>query len=173
MEGDSKSSKRQWGSQAFLSTPSGWRATPGRDPGCGQHTHFYPRPPGGGRPQPAPEQLQARAISIHALRVEGDVYIKVRNILCKHFYPRPPGGGRLDALQRFGIRLLFLSTPSGWRATPRSQARLGLLQDFYPRPPGGGRQAYLHGFAFWRVISIHALRVEGDSATIPFSNVAP
>ena len=33
----------------FLSTPSGWRAT-----------------------QPAPEQLQARAISIHALRVEGD-----------------------------------------------------------------------------------------------------
>ena len=55
-------------------------------------------------------------ISIHALRVEGD--LKVQQVLNKllHFYPRPPGGGR---------HLSFVDTPSG--------------RDFYPRPPGGGR----------------------------------
>ena len=124
----------------FLSTPSGWRATPAPVRNQIRSTpNFYPRPPGGGRPQPAPEQLQARAISIHALRVEGDgcvlitlaygaeflstpsgwratVYIKVRNILCKHFYPRPPGGGRH----------IF-------------PAHIDTDMYFYPRPPGGGR----------------------------------
>ena len=44
----------------------------GRDPRRGQHPHFYPRPPGGGRHR-YPEQYDARfEISIHALRVEGD-----------------------------------------------------------------------------------------------------
>ena len=58
------------------------------------------------------------SISIHALRVEGD---------------------RLDVALR-ETQLLFLSTPSGWRAT------------------FGHR-----GFSPRRLISIHALRVEGDS----------
>ena len=72
----------------------------------------------------------------------------------------------MDALQRFGVRLLFLSTPSGWRATkesvPRSTkksisihalrvegdgaqcADLVSSLNFYPRPPGGGRRC-----SFW------------------------
>ena len=60
------------------------------------------------------------SISIHALRVEGD---------------------RLDVALR-ETQLLFLSTPSGWRATGRE----------------GGNQLQ-------RPISIHALRVEGDMRT--------
>ena len=58
-----------------------------------------------------------RMISIHALRVEGDL----------HEY------GQRKAMAE------FLSTPSGWRATPSGGWRIPV-----------------------RVISIHALRVEGD-----------
>ena len=61
------------------------------------------------------------SISIHALRVEGD---------------------RLDVALR-ETQLLFLSTPSGWRAT-------------------GIYDKYLNKYR----ISIHALRVEGDNKTV-------
>ena len=79
------------------------------------------------------------SISIHALRVEGD---------------------RRDVALR-ETQLVFLSTPSGWRATFKqfhnvSYQRISihalrvegdlkpcmtvvLHSDFYPRPPGGGR----------------------------------
>ena len=38
--------------------------------------YFYPRPPGGGRHEYSPEELEALNISIHALRVEGDQSIR-------------------------------------------------------------------------------------------------
>ena len=79
----------------FLSTPSGWRAT--------------------GRL--APERWSF-TISIHALRVEGDVQ---------------DGSGMV-------AQIVFLSTPSGWRATSRRLTRAAVLGNFYPRPPGGGRR---------------------------------
>ena len=60
------------------------------------------------------------SISIHALRVEGD---------------------RLDVALR-ETQLLFLSTPSGWRATINYCDCSQLRFYFYPRPPGGGRQIY-------------------------------
>ena len=145
--------------------------------------HFYPRPPRGGRHDgdgfawalqdisihalreegdghtdgPAPPQGisihalreegdrvfqaqdQAERISIHALREEGDATTCPPSLTTWNFYPRPPRGGRRD----FGVSELdyiqFLSTPSARRATHRAAAgRLG------------------------QVISIHALREEGD-----------
>ena len=33
-------------------------------------------------------------ISIHALRVEGDMTLPIRFTSAENFYPRPPGGGR-------------------------------------------------------------------------------
>ena len=56
--------------------------------------YFYPRPPGGGRLFAAKTREEELAISIHALRVEGDVstYQATKSLL--DFYPRPPGGGR-------------------------------------------------------------------------------
>ncbi len=84
---------------------------------------------------------------------------------------------------------IFLSTPSGWRATVSFADRLGKIdisihalrvegdklrkvsrhdpRDFYPRPPGGGRRYYYfyHPGCYFS-ISIHALRVEGDIALI-------
>ena len=57
-------------------------------------SHFYPRPPRGGRPGndgPVQRYLQ---ISIHALREEGDMAVRVLPQPISNFYPRPPRGGR-------------------------------------------------------------------------------
>ena len=125
----------------FLSTPSGWRAT-----------------------TDAPYVADKLYISIHALRVEGDVHdiITIIQFICD-FYPRPPGGGRrICSAVALGVKR-FLSTPSGWRATVlRVQYRFSAVY-FYPRPPGGGRLHLLCGGHIVFGISIHALRVEGDS----------
>ncbi len=83
------------------------------------------------------------AISIHALRVEGDEANGGKRWCASHFYPRPPGGGRLKA------------GGTGLRS-----------RNFYPRPPGGGRQPNNSRSGFAHIISIHALRVEGDRGTI-------
>ena len=86
---------------------------------------------------------KAAAISIHALRVEGD-HCKPVSIF--------PGQISIHALRVEGDchvtltlkhLLGFLSTPSGWRATSKFN---GLLKS--------------------EVISIHALRVEGDPCTL-------
>ena len=57
-----------------------------------------------------------------------------------YFYPRPPGGGRPRLTISNIQQSVFLSTPSGWRATTH----------------------FLRGDGFV-LISIHALRVEGDA----------
>ncbi len=59
------------------------------------HGHFYPRPPGGGRPAAEAATAKVEKISIHALRVEGD---------------KQPSSSSAWSSE-------FLSTPSGWRAT--------------------------------------------------------
>ena len=101
----------------FLSTPSGWRAT--RSPGLATRSssYFYPRPPGGGRRWQRRPAGSGSRISIHALRVEGD----------------------LTRQDTKGGEIIFLSTPSGWRATMGA--------------------CYITDLT---AISIHALRVEGD-----------
>ena len=148
--------------------------------------YFYPRPPRGGRRHaqdhsyekplflstPSARRATRRqtvrerktGISIHALREEGDapswgpgtlrtVFLStpsarrattcppVCGILGVHFYPRPPRGGRRATPRATQIPNQFLSTPSARRAT----AALA--------PPV--RAA---------VISIHALREEGDKS---------
>ena len=105
-------------------------------------------------------------ISIHAFRMEGDVLMFCRLV----------------------SSILFLSTPSGWRATaivrspipdfPISIHALRVEGDlvtekrasnhghFYPRPPGGGRPTDFEGAPALIFISIHALRVEGDAPSV-------
>ena len=58
----------------------------------------------------------------------------------------------------------FQSTPSVWRATARHAQRGRDPRNFNPRPPCGGRHPYPHMLYRRDPISIHALRVEGDSA---------
>ena len=113
--------------RVFLSTPSGWRAT--------QDEH---------------EQRVQYVISIHALRVEGDLDMYMTLPVNVHFYPRPPGGGRLFVCVVVLFNRVFLSTPSGWRAT----------SGFYDYRKAGVE------------ISIHALRVEGDILVAPLHRAA-
>ena len=60
------------------------------------------------------------------------------------------------------LSCLFLSTPSARRATPGfSEAALPCWY-FYPRPPRGGRPLVYYNLTSAWIISIHALREEGD-----------
>ena len=171
---------------------------------------FYPRPPRGGRPaawcsppmwglflstpsaRRATEELiykrLSEAISIHALREEGDLPLLLVWLRRWNFYPRPPRGGRrktgrnpgaavqisIHALREEGdeapINLIqesikFLSTPSARRAT-HDVCKAGNYIQFLSTP--SARRATRSGWpAGYRLaISIHALREEGDRQTL-------
>ena len=82
-------------------------------------------------------------ISIHALRGEGDKMSMAELSELENFNPRPPWGGRPQMYRRYDTYAkIFQSTPSVGRAT------LLLLELIYKF-----------------VISIHALRGEGDRQT--------
>ena len=89
-------------------------------------------------------QVHNETISIHALREEGDT----------------------ASILRASSAARFLSTPSARRATaPCSQPLVHTL-DFYPRPPRGGRQSIVQNIRRDHLISIHALREEGDGCPV-------
>ncbi len=157
--------------RGFLSTPSVWRAT-----------YDWPKC-----------ACQSR-ISIHALRVEGDPWLLPSRSCRDYFYPRPPCGGRPDYAKTVVKNAKFLSTPSVWRATTTVSRSSATPSNFYPRPPCGGRQykvgdivnftGFLSTPSVWRatspaavlgyamMISIHALRVEGDALPSPGASCA-
>ena len=149
----------------FLSTPSARRATKPAKSGGKRPGNFYPRPPRGGRPlnrrtimqqvnfypRPprggrltvhGPEDL-VDAISIHALREEGD--------------RRGPLSGR--------EKCRFLSTPSARRAT-WSASGAAARPRFLSTP--SARRATFPVLPAWcpGQISIHALREEGDRSSV-------
>ena len=149
--------------------------------------YFYPRPPRGGRLSAGGCLQLSSDISIHALREEGDVTSPDSRLQIPDFYPRPPRGGRLRTPLHPPLRRGFLSTPSARRATAavsastmqgknfyprpprggRLRVRLSRhpIKNFYPRPPRGGRRILIGRPAHLFLISIHALREEGDGAS--------
>ena len=102
--------------------------------------NFYPRPPRGGRRRDALCLVLEAVISIHALREEGDASTLTLVSPKLNFYPRPPRGGRPGLGGHSEVNL-----------------------NFYPRPPRGGRQVVSRCGIKSIIISIHALREEGDS----------
>ena len=124
----------------FLSTPSARRAT--RQLATGQPLHIFLSTPSARRATFDLRGLSKMVdISIHALREEGDSGFSPCCCCPRYFYPRPPRGGRRPASRSTSLATQFLSTPSARRATgARSRAQGG------------------------RLISIHALREEGDPA---------
>ena len=126
----------------FLSTPSARRATDGLR-----------------------SNLQTQLISIHALREEGDSALRGRGNGRKNFYPRPPRGGRPGRSAAQPIVPRFLSTPSARRATRFAYCIDTEKVNFYPRPPRGGRPRIEDDQNVKDMISIHALREEGDPRT--------
>ena len=155
--------------------------------------NFYPRPPRGGRRVPALRCCQQAAISIHALREEGDDHVPGMIIktgdfyprpprggrppspfvlcsLCRNFYPRPPRGGRLPPAAAARGARGFLSTPSARRATPdtRQATAYDIISIPALREEGDDRfPLWHHGYSD---ISIHALREEGDGSGFCFAS---
>ena len=131
----------------------------------GKHRDFYPRPPGGGR---QPKRRRRKLVAYFYPRPPGGGRPKgvKHNWFCpEYFYPRPPGGGRPYMLNEIGVVADFYPRPpGGGRLSKRSTQPIQL--HFYPRPPGGGRLPRPRKCAGSLLISIHALRVEGDAALV-------
>ena len=145
----------------FQSTPSAWRETLCQYTSGFSLCHFNPLPPHGGRRirrntnggicyfNPLPPHggrpildiafSTQCFISIHSLRMEGDLLSQVTVFSAIYFNPLPPHGGRLCQHDLYEIRRIFQSTPSAWRET------------YYHK------SLYFHLY-----ISIHSLRMEGD-----------
>ena len=147
----------------FLSTPSAGRATGLILSAIYILRHFYPRPPRGGRPPSVPHFGIEWYISIHALRGEGDGVrpeLRPRTRISIHALR---GEGDEYAEMVTAEHKIFLSTPSAGRATrQKGHHHRGRLY-FYPRPPRGGRHWFSLEVDPAEIISIHALRGEGDS----------
>ncbi len=107
---------------------------------CSRSKHFYPRPPRGGR-RPLCRRCERRS---------------------PYFYPRPPRGGRRASFPILTSFSLFLSTPSARRATAywATWTKKGVL--FLSTPSARRATARWRRPAAMEVISIHALREEGD-----------
>ena len=101
----------------FLSTPSARRATRPSPVTCAALKFLST--PSARRATPSGSYCKSQScISIHALREEGDLGMKlIKMLTSKHFYPRPPRGGR----------------------RPTSRPTTSSRSNFYPRPPRGGR----------------------------------
>ena len=133
-----------------------------RFPALGSFLHFYPRPPRGGRLHmrgmaadiivflSTPSARRATSTTTAVTGAHSYFYPRPPRggrPVCPydifqhiHFYPRPPRGGRLKHFCPLFKISGFLSTPSARRATPKLQKNCLTV-----------------------IISIHALREEGDS----------
>ena len=101
-------------------------------------------------------------ISIHALRGEGDSSPGGPGRLPGYFYPRPPWGGRRAASKLQVPTCRFLSTPSVGRATYKGGNFFGLGSKFLSTPSVGRATSRTISGQRVTLISIHALRGEGD-----------
>ena len=80
----------------------------------------------------------------------------------EYFNPLPPGGGRLREFGLYRWDDKFQSTPSGWRETARERGQMEIKK--FQSTPSGWRETtggLLDGCC--NFISIHSLRVEGDT----------
>ena len=148
--------------RAFQSTPSAWRET-------GLPTHV----------------VVCYGISIHSLRMEGDVCPELSHPGQTHYFnPLPPHGGRPNVHKiYFNVRYFnplpphggrrrnyhsrnatvgFQSTPSAWRETVCHSRSPPDWNYFNPLPPHGGRPEREISISVFVSISIHSLRMEGD-----------
>ena len=127
--------------------------------------YFNPLPPHGGRHIWIYRMLRIQNISIHSLRMEGDD-------CC--FMAEMPLGISIHSLRMEGDTVTvsspsaqnpFQSTPSAWRETWIVQNSPVPEIHFNPLPPHGGRRKMTAFCCCINVISIHSLRMEGDSKT--------
>ena len=83
----------------------------------------------------------SHGISIHALRVEGDTFDIPRYVKASLFLSTPSGWRAtkaflIDSVEEYGISIHALRVEGDHQHSTRIRPRC----NFYPRPPGGGRQ---------------------------------
>ena len=123
----------------FQSTPSAWRETACCPAAFLHYRYFNPLPPHGGRQSPGRIDSQHDNISIHSLRMEGDVRRQFALLLSDI---------SIHSLRMEGDFIL------DWKKSH--------LRNFNPLPPHGGRQPLVSVGLDCNGISIHSLRMEGD-----------
>ena len=162
VEGDSNCAGRTSFDSIFLSTPSGWRATSARLYGLGNKVKFLSTPSGWRATTVTHAFTTIRAISIHALRVEGDFWVSGISSGTHDFYPRPPGGGRPSRSpmhsRRRRISIHALRVEGDYLS--RASSKLFPISIHALRVEGDTGWVFLVAY---KTISIHALRVEGDA----------
>ena len=161
-EGDSR--PRIWANRyvLFQSTPSARRATGIRNRGTRARYDFNPRPPRGGRRRHTLPLSYRSAISIHALREEGDCGSPSPVRGSARFQSTPSARRATQHNEGKSLIFEFQSTPSARRATLTARGSITPGINFNPRPPRGGRPMYCPAPCPAPPISIHALREEGD-----------
>ena len=123
----------------FLSTPSARRATIGQSSINAPSVDFYPRPPRGGRRFVFHGAYVVQAISIHALREEGDVQAEVFRLHADISIHALREEG--DVLPQKSVRHEEISIHALREEGDQTASPCNLLWvNFYPRPPRGGRR---------------------------------
>ena len=160
-EGDNQNSLDRVRTVPFLSTPSARRATGRLIYFDFQTGNFYPRPPRGGRRE-LHGVHSAQRIFLSTPSARRATIFFIRHLLVGiYFYPRPPRGGRRKTTGAPGRSRAFLSTPSARRATLTltERNRAGIISIHALREEGDLTDDAIEWIAD---ISIHALREEGD-----------
>ena len=125
---------------------------------------FNPLPPHGGRRNPARTWTLVTDISIHSLRMEGDMTRTLRTSLEKDISIhslRMEGDNVLTSSQlQFKI---FQSTPSAWRETSYIWNITGDMK-FQSTPSAWRETQHSQRHTSHHIISIHSLRMEGDTS---------
>ena len=126
--------------KTFQSTPSAWRETRIVQNSPVPEIQFQSTPSAWRETNTFAERSEMQKISIHSLRMEGDLPAQdLSRLPITHFNPLPPHGGRHKKMLHIYHVCAFQSTPSAWRETSRDSA-----------------------FLMLSAISIHSLRMEGD-----------
>ena len=150
-----------WGKE-FLSTPSARRATKNLAVRHLLLDNFYPRPPRGGRRRKAmavPMFIVFLSTPSARRATSGKEGLRWQGC---NFYPRPPRGGRPAAGLTITASTKFLSTPSARRATEDS-IKIHCDDIGFLSTPSARRATEADDRAEQeQIISIHALREEGD-----------
>ena len=146
----------------FQSTPSAWRETVCHSRSPPDWNYFNPLPPHGGRPEREISISVFVSISIHSLRMEGDVGQSTPIQGLRDFNPLPPHGGRPNLRCTARNMRAFQSTPSAWRETglPTHVVVCYGISIHSLRMEG---DLMFTKYTLTCVISIHSLRMEGDN----------
>ena len=170
----------------FQSTPSVWRVTLADGEVFCWLFNFNPHPPCGGWLDNAVCSICGQSISIHTLRVEGDLHNRLFVLVIQNFNPHPPCGGwpaipeaavtpdtiSIHTLRVEGDSHLYQTQgtrPTNFNPHPPCGGWLVATiiiiykHNFNPHPPCGGWPTTSATLLFSSNISIHTLRVEGDT----------